>query len=176
MTVPKWLRGEIDKAIDALDEGDNGENLEHRFSLDDEAWHVQLKKGCRMLEISRKTLDEKEAFSSSKYYTLCIESAFASIERTLHAYLIKKDYLDAEDVVSSHLACFKSAGEAGLFDEECTELIIELWNRNRSRIYYRLALPSKEAAMAMSSLANRLHRYIVNTDTDLAAICICEEK
>jgi hypothetical protein len=176
MTIPKWLHKDLECTIDALADGIDESELEPGFSIDDESWEVQLKKGCRLLEISRQISDETGPLKQYEFYCLTIEIAFASMERTIQAYLLKKEIMTPDERIDKHSTCFEKAGRSGLLDETASKLMIELWSRYRSQLYYRHDIPSRIGANAMQSLAIKLHDYVIKTDDSLDTCCICKNR
>lgn len=63
--------------------------------------------------------------------------------------------------------------KAGIYTKETGEMLISLWNLNRSNVYYRRGLPTKDAAEDMVSLVISLHSHVLGLNKNLKKECIC---
>lgn len=131
----------------------------------DDAELVQLRRACRLLEVGSNLLEQG-------YYTVVIESAFVAIERTIQFRLIHDGAMSAAEVISSHRRLYQRGAEIGLYDDAFGEDLAELWNRNRTKTYYRLGIATKEQAEAMYRLAEDIHRHLVDM-TRVSHECLC---
>jgi len=131
----------------------------------DDAELVQLRRACRLLEVGSNLLE-------NGYYTVVIESAFVAIERTIQFRLIHDGAMAPEEVISSHRRLYQRGAEIGLYDDAFGDDLAELWNRNRTKTYYRLGVATKEQAEAMHRLANDVHRHLVDMSR-VSHECLC---
>ena len=106
------------------------------------------------------------------YYTVVIESAFVAIERTIQFRLIHDGAMSPSEVISSHRRLYQRGAEIGLYDDAFGDNLAELWNRNRTETYYRLGIATKEQAKAMYSLADDIHRHLIDM-TRASHECLC---
>jgi hypothetical protein len=60
-------------------------------------------------------------------------------------------------VISSRRRLHQRGAEIGLCDETFGENLLELWNRDRTKTYYRLGISMKEQTEAMYRLADDVH-------------------
>jgi len=72
-----------------------------------------------------------------------IESAFVAIERTIQFRLIHDGAMSAAEVISSHRRLYQRGAEIGLYDDAFGDNLAELWNRNRTKTYYRLGIATR---------------------------------
>ena len=140
--------------------------IEEGLDVDD-AELVQLRRACRLLEVGSTLLDQG-------YYTVVIESAFVAIERTIQFRLIHDGAMSPEEVISSHRRLYQRGAEIGLYDDAFGDDLAELWNRNRTKTYYRLGIATKEQAEAMHRLAADVHRHLVDMSR-VSHECLCRE-
>jgi len=144
-------------------EGSPG-TIEEGLDVDD-AELVQLRRACQLLEVGSNLLKQG-------YYTVVIESAFVAIERTIQFRLIHDGAMSAAEVISSHRRLYQRGAEIGLYDDAFGDNLAELWNRNRTKTYYRLGIATKEQAEAMYWLADDIHRDLVDM-TRVSHECLC---
>lgn len=144
-------------------EGSPG-TIEEGLDVDD-AELVQLRRAYRLLEVGAHLLDQG-------YYTVVIESAFVAIERTIQFRLIHDGAMSPEEVISSHRRLYQRGAEIGLYDDAFGDDLAELWNRNRTKTYYRLGVATKEQAEAMHRLAGDVHRHLVDM-IRVSHKCLC---
>jgi hypothetical protein len=140
--------------------------IEEGLDVDD-AELVQLRRACRLLEVGANLLEQG-------YYTVVIESAFVAIERTIQFRLIHDGAMSPEEVISSHRRLYQRGAEIGLYDDTFGDDLAELWNRNRTKTYYRLGIATKEQAEAMYRLANDIHQHLVEMSR-MSHECLCRE-
>ena len=129
---------------------------------------VQLRKACRLLETAR-TLREQNG-----YYTVVIEASFVAVERSIQFYLLHRGHASEEDLRYEHMAVYQQGGEVNLFSEEFADRLTQLWKQNRAEVYYRETVASAEQADAMLSLADAVHRYILEY-ASLQHECVCSQ-
>ncbi|WP_254544656.1 hypothetical protein [Halomarina pelagica] len=127
---------------------------------------VQLRKACRLLKAAR-TLREQNG-----YYTVVIEASFVAVERSIQFYLLHRGHASGEDLRYEHTAVYQQGGAVNLFSEAFADRLTQLWKRNRAEVYYRETVASAEQADAMLSLAEAVHRYILNF-ASLRHECAC---
>ena len=156
------IRNQLEGARRAF-EGSPG-TIEEGLDVDD-AELVQLRRACRLLEVGSNLLDQG-------YYTVVIESAFVALERTIQFRLIHDGALSPSEVISSHRRLYQRGAEIGLYDDALGDDLAELWNRNRTKTYYRLGVATNEQAEAMSRLADDIHRHLVDM-TRVSHECLC---
>lgn len=135
-------------------------------------YQLHIKKACRLLSLSGQLLEENTKMGSQQYYTTVIESCFIAIERSIHAYLLYTKSVHESDFVS-HTDIFEKGAKGGLYSKETGEALADLWNLNRSSIYYRRGIPTKSAAESMYNMASTLHEHILALNKDLKAECVC---
>ena len=140
--------------------------VEEGLNVDD-AELVQLRRACRLLEVGSNLLE-------NEYYKVVIESAFVAIERTIQFRLIHDGAMSPEEVISSHRRLYQRGAEIGLYDDAFGDDLAELWNRNRTKTYYRLGIATKEQAVAMHRLADDVHRHLVDMSR-VTHNCLCRE-
>ena len=154
---------------DKLDEVQNlfnrrPEEVETGLDVDDPGM-LQLRKACRLLEAARHLIEE------NGYYTVVIETSFGAIERTLQFYLLENDFLHPDEYID-HQAVYEESYEAGLYNQEFRDKLVELWRNNRSRSYYREGVGSNERAEKMLGLAEAIHEHVLQLAGE-SHECIC---
>ena len=127
---------------------------------------VQQRKACRLLSGAQHLLEDG-------YYTLTIEAAFTSIERTLLFWLITEGHHDPSRPPQSHTTAIKRSAEMGLITEEVATELEALWNENRAHTYYQDGIATDERATTMVALAHDIHSQILNL-TRQSHECICD--
>lgn len=80
---------------------------------------VQLRKACRSISGAERLLDEG-------YYTLTIESAFTSIEKTLLCWLIDEGHQDPSNPPQSHTTAISRAADVGFVSTEIADRLDDL--------------------------------------------------
>lgn len=155
--------------LDALAEAERSferapEEIEAGLDVE-EAELLQLRRACRLLAAASLLLDRG-------YYTVVIESSFVAIERTIQFRLVHDGAMSESEVISSHRRLYQRGAEIGLYDETFGDDLAELWNRNRTKTYYRLGVATEGQAEAMRSLATELHRHLVG-GSHAAHECLC---
>jgi len=119
------------------------------------AGHIQLRKACRLLSGADQLCEDG-------YYTLTIEAAFTSIERTLLFWLITEGHHDPSRPPQSHTTAINRSADVGFITEGVATELEDLWNENRAHTYYQDGMPTKERANAMLALAGDIHTQILN--------------
>jgi len=127
---------------------------------------VHLRKACRLLSGADRLLE-------NGYYTLTIEAAFTSIERTLLFWLITEGHHDPSQPPQSHTTAINRSAAVGFITDEVATDLEELWNENRAHTYYQNGMATKERANSMITLAVEMHSQVVNL-TGHAHECICD--
>lgn len=140
------------------------DTIEEGLDVDD-AELVQLHRACRLLAAATRLRDDG-------YYTVVIESSFVAIERTIQFRLIHDGAMAGSEVISSHRRLYQRGAEIGLYDVAFGDRLAELWNRNRTKTYYRLGIASESQAEATYELATAIHRHLVE-GSDVAHECLC---
>lgn len=156
------LSGALDAAEAAFQRG--GQTRESGLEVDDDGL-VQLRKACR-------SLSGADQLHDAGYYTLVVEAAFTSIEKSLLFWLIEEDHHDASRPPQSHTTPIRRSVETGLVDEAVGERLVDLWDRNRARTYYRNTVATEQRARTLLALARRLHEQVCR----LAGVpheCVC---
>lgn len=160
----------VDDALAAAEDsfqGTPGQTVE--FGLDrDDAALVQLRKACRLLEAAR-TLRERNG-----YYTVVIEACFVAVERSIQSHLLHRGHVVVEDVRHEHTAVYRRGASVNLFSDEFADRLVGLWQQNRAEVHYRETVASAEQADAMVTLAEAVHRYVLDF-TSLDHECVCTE-
>ncbi|WP_227356017.1 hypothetical protein [Haladaptatus salinisoli] len=127
---------------------------------------IQLRKACRSLSGADRLL-------SDGYYTLTIEAAFTSIEKTLLFWLIHEGHHEPSNPPQSHTTAIQRSAEVGFVSDEIATRLVDLWRMNRAQTYYQDGLATQERATALLKLATHTHSYII----DLVRVrheCVCE--
>jgi len=127
---------------------------------------VQLRKACRLLSGADQLLEDG-------YYTLTIEAAFTSIERTLLFWLITEEHHDPSQPPQSHTTAINRSAEVGFITNEVATELEDLWNENRAHTYYQDGMATDKRANSMVALADEIHSQIVNLVRQ-SHECICE--
>jgi hypothetical protein len=126
---------------------------------------VQLRKACRLLEAVR-TLRANDGYATS-----VIELSFAAIERSIQFYLLYRGNYEPGEF-HDHEAVYRAGRDLNLYDGAVAEQFRTLWAQNRSAVYYRNSLATKEQATAMFALAESVHRWILEY-ANLTHECRC---
>jgi hypothetical protein len=153
----------LSDAEDAFRHG--GQDHEEGLEVSD-AGLVYLRKGCRALSGADRLIADDS-------YTLVIESAFTSTEKTLMFWLIDEGYQDPSNPPASHTTAINRSAEVGFLSEEVTSRLSDLWTDNRAQTYYQTGKATRERATSMLELATEIHSQIIN----LAGVtheCVCE--
>ncbi|QCC51753.1 hypothetical protein [Halapricum salinum] len=127
---------------------------------------VQLRKACRLRSGAERLLKDG-------YYTLTIEAAFTSIERTLLFWLITEGHHDPSRPPQSHTTAINRSAEVGFITDEVATELEDLWNENRAHTYYQDGMATDDRADTMVTLAGAIHSQIVNLGRQ-SHECICE--
>lgn len=80
--------------------------------------------------------------------------------------------MSAAEVISSHQRIYQRGAEIGLYDNALGDGLADLWNRNRTKTYYRLGIATKEQAESMYRVADDIHRDLVGM-TGVSHECHC---
>jgi hypothetical protein len=156
------IESELEAAEWAFEEG--GQTPEAGLNVED-AGLVQLRKACRSLAGAERLLD-------SGHYTLVIEAAFTSIEKTLLFWLVREGHHDPSQPPQSHTTAIHRSVDMGLVGESVGMRLVDLWEANRARTYYQDAIATEQRAVELLELAQSLHRQILQ----LAGVdheCVC---
>lgn len=127
---------------------------------------LQLRKACRLLQAGERLHEEG-------YYTLGIEAAFASMERTIEFRLLEEGIFDADTLPQNHADVYESGVDVGLYSEEFRTRLEDLWRDYRSKTYYRDGLASADRANHMTDLARELHRHVLGFSRQEYE-CVCD--
>ena len=127
---------------------------------------VQLRKACRLLSGAERLLEDG-------YFTLTIEAAFTSIERTLLFWLSTEGHHDPSQPPQSHTTAINRSAEVGFITDELATELEELWNENRAHTYYQDGMATDARAAAMVALAAKIHSQIINL-AGQPHECLCE--
>lgn len=127
---------------------------------------VQLRKACRLLSGAKRMLEDG-------YYTLTIEAAFTSIERTLLFWLIREGHQDPSQPPQSHTTAINRSAEVGFLTDEVAKELEDLWNENRAHTYYRAGVATDKRATEMVALADQIHSHTVTLGGH-SHECLCE--
>lgn len=63
-------------------------------------------------------------------------------------------------------------GRDRLYDDAFGDNLAELWNRNRTKTYYRLGIATREQAETMHQLADDVHQHLVDMSR-VSHECLC---
>ena len=127
---------------------------------------VQLRKACRLLSGAKRLLEDG-------YYTLTIEAAFTSIERTLLFWLITEGHHDPSQPPQSHTTAINRSAEVGFVTAEVATELEGLWNENRAHTYYQDGMATDDRANSMVALADEIHSQI-STLAGQSHECLCD--
>lgn len=158
------LDGQLDTAERAFEEG--GQRREAGLDIDN-AGLVQLRKACRSLAGADRLFD-------GGYYTLVIEAAFTSIEKTLLFWLVWEGHHDPSRPPQSHTTAIRRSVDMGLVEEEVGDRLVDLWEANRARTYYQDAIATEPRANALFELATRIHEHVLRL-VGVKHECVCTE-
>jgi len=142
-----------------------GQETEDGLEVSD-AGFVQLRKACRSLSGGDRLLHDG-------FYTLAIEAAFTSIEKTFMFWLIAAGHQDPANPPQSHTTAIKRGATVGFISTETADRLEELWTENRAQTYYQDGKATRERAEAMAPLANRIHSLVVNL-VGVRHECFCD--
>ncbi|WP_250137878.1 hypothetical protein [Halorientalis salina] len=131
-----------------------------------DASFVHLRKGCRSLLGADRLLTDG-------YYTLVIEAAFTSIEKTLLFWLIQEGYQDPSNPPQSHTTAINRSADVGFLSDDVASRFVDLWAENRAQTYYQTGKATRERATAMLELATEIHSQII-TLAGLSHECVCD--
>lgn len=127
---------------------------------------VQLRKACRSLAGADQLL-------ADGYYTLTIEAAFTSIEKTFLFWLIDEGQQDPANPPQSHTTAINRCAAVGFISEEVASRLDALWTENRAQTYYQDGIATMERAETMARLANLIHSQILHL-VGHQHECLCE--
>jgi len=153
----------LSDAEDAFRRG--GQEQEDGLDVSD-AGLVQLRKACRSLSGADQLLDDG-------YYTLTVEAAFTSIEKTFLFWLIHDSYQDPSNPPQSHTTAINRSAEVGFISDEVAARLEDLWSDNRAQTYYQTGKATNERATTMLELADGIHSQIL-TLAGVTHECVCE--
>lgn len=153
----------VSDAEDAFRRG--GQTAEDGLDVSDGGL-VQLRKSCRSLLGAHRLLDDG-------YYTLAIEAAFTSIEKTFMFWLIEERHQDPSQPPQSHTTAIQRSASVGFITEEVATRLGELWTDNRAQTYYQDGLPTAERAEALLALASEIHNRVISV-VGLGYECLCK--
>lgn len=137
------------------------------LDVDDPAL-LQLRKACRLVGAA-EFLDAENG-----YYTVVIEAALSAIERTSQFYLLDTALLHDDDYVTTEQV-YDRGEQAGLYDHDVRDKLLDLWRNNRSRTYYREGIGSQQRATDMATLARETHDHVLHV-AGYSHECICREQ
>lgn len=129
---------------------------------------VQLRKACR-------TLAGAESMFDGGYYTLVIEGAFTALEKSLLFWLVAEAGRDPAEPPGSHTTAIHRAGTTGLITNDLRFRLVDLWEANRSRIYYQDAIATESRARTTLALASLLHDRVLDA-AGRSHDCRCHER
>lgn len=127
---------------------------------------VQLRKACRSLSGADQLL-------ADGYYTLTIEAAFTSIEKTFLFWLIDEGHQDPANPPQSHTTAINRSAHVGFVSDEVASRLDDLWTENRAQTYYQDGTATRERAETMLALADDSHAQVVHLAGQRHE-CICE--
>lgn len=116
---------------------------------------VQLRKACRSLSGAEQLL-------ADGYYTLTIEAAFTSIEKTLLFWLIDEGHQNPAHPPQSHTTAINRSADVGFLSGDVASRLEELWRENRAQTYYQDGTATRERAETTLALATSVHARIVH--------------
>lgn len=157
------IESELEAAEEAFRFG--GQTAEKGLDVAD-AGLVQLRKACR-------SLTGGDHLVENGYYTLTIEAAFTSIEKSFLFWLIDEGQQDPSNPPQSHTTAIKRSAEVGFLSDAVATRLVDLWVENRAQTYYQDGIATHERATAMVALANRIHRQVVNL-VGVRHECLCD--
>lgn len=158
----------LDAVVDAFDE--TGAGIPTREARIDAEfpWTTQLTKACTLLDLLNR-------IEGREWYTARIELAFGAIERSLEAYALSEGgdrLLDFQ--TQPHTHCYVRAAELGLLSRTTTDLLVDVYDDNRTDSYYGGRRPTKEQATAMHRLADAIHDH-ARSQVREGGVCTCDQ-
>lgn len=141
-----------------------GQRREDGLDVSD-AGLVQLRKACRSILGAERLL-------ADGYYTLTIEAAFTSIEKTLLFWLIDEGHQDPARPPGSHTTALERSAAVGFMSDETASRLVDLWKANRAQTYYQDAVATRERAVTTLELADRIHAHVVHL-VGSSHDCVC---
>lgn len=142
-----------------------GQQVEDGLDVSD-AGLVQLRKACRSLAGANQMLDDG-------FYTLAIEAAFTSIEKTFMFWLITESHQDPANPPQSHTTAINRSATVGFISKEIATRLDDLWTENRAQTYYQNGKATRERAQEMVDLASKMHTLVVDL-VSLRHECRCD--
>lgn len=158
---------DIEPLLTEAEEAFRRSGQQHEDGLDvSDAGLLQLRKACRSLSGADELL-------ANGYYTLVIEAAFTSIEKTLLFWLIHEGHHDPANPPQSHTTAIHRSAEVGYLSDEVASRLVDLWRTNRAQTYYQDGLATRERAESLLELASEIHTYVVGL-VGVRHECVCE--
>lgn len=167
------LRAALKQAEDAFDTKPPMEERETGFeeeSLEDH--EIQVRKACRAIAAADELVRNAAAgIQQRRHYAAAIELSFCAAERSCHAVLMQAEHVDPDDIPPHH-EILSDSHLAGLWTEDESQVLAQLYKENRAAHYYRRGIPSLTKAQAMLALAEEIH-YLAVQGGQLGSVCLC---
>lgn len=165
-TDPSAVTAALDSAEDAFEMvGSLPIQYEPDIKSDGD-WKTQLTKACKLLDVVTILQDEDD------YFTASIELCFGAIERSIEAYAIAMGGDEIADF-DDHEESYDRASAHGLFSQETTRRMQDLYGENRTESYYGGNRPTQTQSEAMHDLAEAVHEFVVDQIRE-GGVCVCE--
>lgn len=166
---PSDLRRALESAEDAFDhafgEPDHEPGIASRRTA--EPGEIRLQKGCRLLMAADALREHGE------YYTSVLEHSFATIERSMEAYLIAVAGMDPDEFYD-HETAYEAARTRSPLEESTIETVRGLYRRHRTEHYYQSSVTTRQQSDHTFEVARCIHEYLVGIDPTLGQYCSCE--
>ena len=92
--------------------------------------------------------------------------------RSLAFRLLERGELEPGNLPGSHTAIYREAASLGLFSENISDDLADLWRNHRAKTYCQDGLAAEKRAQRLYSLALEVHQYIVGRSSR-GHECIC---
>lgn len=170
MTDPEEIADTIEDVEDAFAYGHGEPEFEAKIdsSTDAGEGEVMLQKGCRYLEAG------EEALLDGGFYSSALEHGFSAIERTFEGYLVIVAG-DNPEALKDHSSPYERARAQVPLERETINQIEGFYSANRTDFYYGTSVASRRQARYFFDLAFLIHERVVEFDSDLQDLCICDD-
>jgi hypothetical protein len=162
---PQAVTDALAAAVDAFNEEGHGIPAYEPGIDSDADWKTQLTKACRLLAAI-------EHIAGQGFYTAMIELCFGATERSVEVYALAEGGDELEDFYD-HTTCYDRATDLGLFSEQTTRELRELYDTNRTDSYYGGRRPTERQAETMQQLAHSVHEYVTDQIRE-GGVCVCD--
>lgn len=159
-------RDDLKPHLSAAEEACHHGGQSHEEGFVSSAKLAQRRSACRLLGARDLVVDD--------YYTLTIEAAFTSVERSLLFWLLAGGNHDPSQPPESHTTAIKRGAETGYITEEVAAKAEELWRNSRTQTYYQDGIVTAKRAESLLSLAVTIHSQVLNL-AGYRHECLCKK-